>query len=168
MESEPRKLVVYYSLSGNTAFIGKTIAETIGADVLELMLKKEMKPRGFMKYVRGGKQVFRKEKPELLPMDKEPSSYDVLFIGTPVWAFSFTPALRTFFENVKLSGKKIALFCCSGGGPGKTVEKMKKQLAGNDFIGEIGFIEPLRDKHKNREKAVNWAREIMGKIGTQS
>ena len=164
MESEMKKLVIYYSLSGNTAYIGKTIAEGMGADVVELKLKKEMSRWGFVKYLQAAKQALLKERPELLPMDKDPASYDVLCIGTPVWAFSFAPALRTFFENVKVSGKKIALFCSSGGGPGKTIEKMKEELAGNNIIGEIGFVKPLADKDKNREKAVKWAQEIAGKI----
>lgn len=37
-----RKLVVYYSLSGNTKFIAEAIAETVGADILELRTEGEL------------------------------------------------------------------------------------------------------------------------------
>ena len=58
------------------------------------------------------------------------------------------------------------MFCCSGGGKGRTLEKMKEQLAGNEFIGVVDFIEPLRDKEKNIEKAKTWALSVLkGAIG---
>lgn len=159
-----KKLVIFYSLDGNTAFIAKVIAETIGADVLELKPKNPIKSKGIMKIFWGGKQVMMKEKPELHAFDKKPEEYDLLLIGTPVWAFSFAPALATFFSTVKFKGKKIALFCCSGGGKGKTLEKMKSNLQGNEIIGEIDFIEPLRrEKEASAEKARLWANEIASK-----
>jgi len=109
-----KKLVIYYSFEGNTAFVAKAIADSVGADLLELKLKNDPGHKGFMKYVWGGGQVMKKEKPELYAFEKNPQDYDVLFIGTPVWAFTYAPALATLFSTTKLKGKKIALFCCSG------------------------------------------------------
>lgn len=43
----------------------------------------------------------------------------------------------------KLSGKKVAIFCCHGGQKGKTIEKMEECLKGNIIIGENDFLEPL-------------------------
>jgi len=40
-----------------------------------------------------------KEKPELKAFDKDLDKYDLIFIGTPVWAFNYTPAIYTFFEK---------------------------------------------------------------------
>jgi flavodoxin len=156
-----KKLVVYYSFEGNTAFIAKGIADSVGADLLELKLKSDPGHKGFMKYVWGGGQVMKREKPELYAIEKNPCDYDVIFIGTPVWAFTYAPALATFFSITKLKGKKIALFCCSGGGKGKTLEKMKAALEGNDFIGETDFIEPLkRNADQALEKAKQWAKGL--------
>lgn len=152
-----KKLVIYYSLDGNTRLIAQTIAETAGADILELKPASQPGTRGFMKYFWGGRQVFMKEKPLLLPFEKNPQDYDLLFIGTPVWAWDYAPALATFFATQKIKGKKVALFCCSGGGKGKTLEKMKEQLKGNELIGEVDFIDPARrDKEKNIQKTKQW------------
>lgn len=158
MSERLRKLVVYYSFDGNTKFVAETMAKTIGADLLELKPKNEMKSHGFLKIFRGGRQVFKKEKPELLPFDKRPEDYDLIFIGTPVWAFNYAPALATFFSKVRLTGKKIALFCCAGGFRGNTLENMKDKLVGNQIVGEIDFVEPLKhNKVLNAEKARRWA-----------
>lgn len=157
-----RKLVVYYSLGGNTRFIAQNIAQATGADLLELKIAKETPPAGIKKYLWAVGQMRKKEKLELSAFDKQPDEYDVLFIGTPVWAFTYTPALARFFSTVKLQGKKVALFCSSGGGQGRTLENMKENLAGNEIIGQMGFIEPFRrNKERNAEKARAWAQNIV-------
>jgi len=48
-----------------------------------------------------------KVEPELERRNKNPEHYDVIIIGTPVWAFTYTPAIRTFFSQAKLEGKQI-------------------------------------------------------------
>ena len=55
------KIVIFYSFEGNTKLIAENIAKTIGADLLELKLKKEMKSKGFMKYFWGGKAAIMKK-----------------------------------------------------------------------------------------------------------
>lgn len=157
-----KNLIVFYSFEGNTRLIAEAIAEEAGADILELKPEKVMKSRGFMKYFWGGKAAMMKEKPSLCPFDKNPMDYDFLFIGTPVWAFTYAPALKTFFSGYPVSGKKIALFCCHGGQKARTLEKMKAAVPGNEFVGEIDFRDPL--KHNPdvcTEKARSWASRLI-------
>ncbi len=158
-----KKLVVFYSLEGNTKLIAENIAAVTDADILELKPKKEIKAKGFMKYFWGGKQAVMKEKPDIFPLDKNPQQYDVLFIGTPVWAFNYSTPLNTFFSKVKLSGKKIALFCSCGGNKGNTFRNMRNALSGNEILGENEFVEPLRNKDDSAAQAKRWAKEIIGK-----
>lgn len=155
-----KTLVVYYSLGGNTRLMAENIAEAVKADLLELKLKKEFKGKGFMKYFWGGKQVLMGEKPELKAFDKDPTDYEMIFIGTPVWATSYAPALATFFDKVKLKNKKIALFCCYRTSVGKTFKKMEEKLKGNEILGEVGFLEPLKiNKSDKIKKVINWAKK---------
>lgn len=157
-----KSLVVYYSFEGNTQFIAENIAEAVGADILALKPKEEMKSKGFMKYLWGGKKVLMKERPELLPFDKDPKEYDVLFIGTPVWGWNYTPALNSFFSNTSPKDKKVALFCCHGGGKGGIFKKMRQALEGNEILGTIDFKEPLRDdREKIAERVKEWAKEMV-------
>jgi flavodoxin len=158
-----KTLVVYYSLEGNTKLIAQKLAEAVGADMLELKPKKEtVKPHSLSKYFWGGKQVMMKEKPELLPFDHNPEEYDLLFIGTPVWAWNFTPPLSTFLSSVKLADKKIALFCSHGGAKNKTLENMEAELPGNKIVGKIDFKEPLKNNPEEcAAKAKEWAIGII-------
>lgn len=156
-----KSLVVFFSLSGNTRFIAEAIAQAIGADSLELKPTKELRGGNFMKHFWGGKQVVHKEKPELELLEKNAADYDQIVIGTPVWAFTFAPAVRTFFSQVKLAGKKIALFCCCDGMAGKTIENMKKELAGNELVGEIILKRTAKDREVNKAAAISWITQIL-------
>jgi len=74
------------------------------------------------------------------------NAYDVIFIGTPIWASSFTPLVNTFISSAPLQSKKLMLFACSsGGGAKKCFEKMKARLVHNDIIGEIDFKDPTEN-----------------------
>ena len=155
-------LVIYYSFEGNTRFIAEQIAKVVNGDLLELKPQYKNAPTNFLKYVWGGKQVLMKQKPPLLPFDYNPQDYDFIFIGTPVWAFTYAPALATFFSSVRLHNKKIALFCCHGGVKGSTLKKMADQLSGNEIVGKEDFVEPLRTHKEDKgTKAEKWAQELL-------
>ena len=156
-----KKLVVYYSLQGNTKLIARKVAEEMGAELLALKPEKPLNPRGVMKFLRGGKQVFFKEKPPLKPLKKDPLAYDLICIGTPVWAATFAPPVRTFLDTCPLKHKKLAFFCCFGGGPAGCLSDLEKALDDNEILGSIAFREPRRkDTAENLEKAAAWAKKI--------
>jgi hypothetical protein len=91
----------------------------------------------------------------------------MIFIGSPVWAWSYTPAMATFFDESHLRQKKLALFCCHGGGMGGTLGNMSKRLVGNKILGSIDFVEPLRqDKEKLDEEVASWAKGMLNRAGT--
>lgn len=164
MMAQNKTLVVFYSLDGNTKLIAEAIAHEIDADILELKLEKEI-GKGFTKYFWGGRQVMQKQKPALKPFEKNPHKYDYLVIGTPVWAWTFTPAIRSFLAQTKLKNKKIALFCCHGGGPAKTLDNLAQELDGNEIIAKNDFEEPKRKNTQEQlKKAKLWAQEIKKQL----
>jgi flavodoxin len=158
-----KNLVVYYSLEGNTRYIAENIASETGAEILELKPLSEIKSSGFSKYLWGGRQVVMGKKPDLQSISIDPGDYDTIFIGTPVWAFSFSPAINTFLSRFKISGKRVALFCCNGGSKGKTFASMREQLQGNEIVGEIEFVEPVKGIEEKAATARQWAAEMVRK-----
>lgn len=154
-------LVVYFSFKGNTKFIAETIAGTISADIMELKISKKYPAEGFQKYFWGGKSVIFGEKPELINEPIDLNRYDTILIGTPIWAGSFTPPIKSFISQYKVQGKRIALFASHGGGGAKKCfAKLKKELSGNEFISEIDFVEPKKHTEENSSKAVKWAKGL--------
>ena len=156
-----KKLVVYYSHDGSTKFVAEIISKIIEADIMELIPEENINITGIMKISWGIRQLFIHPKPKLLRNNINPSDYDLIVIGTPVWSYTFSPPIRTFFNEYKLSGKKVAIFCCHGGQKGKTIEKMKESLNGNVIIGENDFLEPLKyRREENLKKIIGWANNI--------
>lgn len=154
-------LVVYFSFTGSTKFIAEKIAETMTADIAQLKTSKEYPAEGFKKYFFGGKSVIFGEKPDLVNEPIDWNRYDTIIIGTPVWAGSFAPPIKSFISQYKIRGKRIALFASHGGGGAKKCfAKLKKELSGNEFICEIDFVEPKKNREENTSKAVKWARSI--------
>ncbi|MDR2766861.1 MAG: NAD(P)H-dependent oxidoreductase [Treponema sp.] len=136
--------LVYYSLDGNCALIARLIKEKTNADVFALELADEKKRRGLAKMIWGGRMVMTGRKPPLKALTVNPADYDLIILGTPVWAGTFAPPLLTFLAGTNITGKKIALFACYAGSAGKTFDRLKALLAGNEIAGTIGFKNPAR------------------------
>lgn len=114
-------LVVYYSRTGNTCTIAKNISKILKADVDEIIDKKNRK--GILGWIFGGRDAIIKKRTDIL-FKKDSSKYNTVIIGTPIWASTLTPAIRTYLESNSI--KKIAFFCTYGGSPGKTFAEMEK------------------------------------------
>lgn len=155
-----RKLVVFYSLEGNTNLVARRIAETVSADVLEITTMFTPSTKGMYRYIWGGKSAMMKELPEIESFEIVPEEYDLIFLGSPVWAWTFAPPVRTFLKKHNLAGKKIALFMCHGGGPGKAVKKLQGAVSGT-VLGEILLRDPLKmNTAVQLKKAGEWASEM--------
>lgn len=158
-----RVLTIFYSLEGNTRFIANSINEELKGDLKEIRPKKEIPNKGFKKFLWGGKQVMFSEKPEIEDISIDFNKYDLIVFGTPIWASNFAPVFNTLFQKYDIKDKKIALFCCHGGGrEGKAFIKLKEKLKENIFLGEAAFEDPLKkDTNNNALKAKEWIRDII-------
>lgn len=157
-----KSAVVYYSLDGHTRFIAGLIASETGADVYELKPDKENTKTGFQKYFWGGKSVIFNEKPKLRNASPDLKDYDLVFIGTPIWASNYAPPVNTFLNNCHLEGKKLAFFAChSGGGAAKCFDKMTAILKGNAVIGKLEFKDPAAERTAEiNAKIKNWLADL--------
>ena len=158
-------LIIYYSLNGNTKLIADNIAYALNADLLELKDNKPAKSNLLTKYIYGTKEILFNKSPQLLPFEINVFNYDILFIGTPVWAGNYAPILNTFLKSHILLNNKIAFFACCTLSKGKVFKNLKKDLSGNTFLGEKLFFNPRKiNTKKNSLSAREWAREIISKI----
>jgi len=151
--------LIYYSYEGNSILVADAIRDALGADIFRIKTIDTKIRNGFIKYVWGGGQVFMGIKPALEPLSVDIDAYDLIILGTPVWAASPAPAVFSFLSRKKITGKKIALFCCHGGGMGKVFEKFKALLPGNTIIGEIDLKYPAKmDSAELKQKISEWVK----------
>ncbi|GMO21443.1 MAG: flavodoxin [Termitinemataceae bacterium] len=156
-----KTLIVYYSYDGNSALIASELGDLLGADIVRVETVDDKKRMGFSKYVWGGAQVFSKALPDLKPYTVNLEQYDLIVLGTPVWAGAPAPAMNSFLNKAKINGKNIALFICHMGGKAKAFEIFKKKLEGNTVVGEIDFISPSKlDRQELGQVIGAWAEKL--------
>jgi flavodoxin len=162
-----KKLVVFYSLTGCVKLLAESLAKEIKADVLELKYKNEMNLKGFFKYfILGGQSAFGL-KPALKKLDKDPSRYDVLFLGTPVWASTYASPFNSFISQGKIKNKKIALFCSYGGSKGNVFNHLRNKLVDNEIIGEIEFKDFYYHKvspKDSKDNIAKWGNRLLKEV----
>lgn len=158
--------IVYYSMTGNTDYVAKKISDKIGADLIKIEPKKEYPNKGLRKFIWGGKSAVMGETPALEPYEFDGEKYDFIIFGTPVWASSFAPPIRTFIKEnkEKLDGKKFAVFLCyMGGGAEKALEKLEKYLKIDRFEAQLILIEPKENEtEENKGKMEEFCKKIHG------
>jgi flavodoxin len=160
-----KTLVVYYSLTGNTKFIAEHIASELNADIEDVKPIKDLDPNSSSKYFWGGMKATMKIKPKLEDLKYNPLDYDLLIIGTPVWAWTLSPPIRSYCSEFDLKSKKVALFTSSDGNGVSAMNKYKDFMKDSDIVGEYRFISPLSNNpDQAKEKVVEWVKELMNKI----
>ena len=134
--------------------------------LIKIEPKKEYPNKGLKKFLWGGKSAIMGETPELEAYNFDVNKYDYIIFGTPVWASSFTPPIRTFInENKeKIKGKKLAVFICfMGGEADKAIDKLKQYLEINQFEAELILIDPRNKKSDENDKKIEKFCEKLNK-----
>jgi flavodoxin len=149
--------VVFYTLDGNCAVVVEQINSRLDADIVRLKTKDDKKRSKVGKFFWGGGMVFLRKKPPLKPYTFDPSAYDLIIIGAPVWAGSPAPPIQSFLSETVITGKKIALFVCHAGGKRDALEKFKAMLPGNEIAAEADFLSPAGgDREELKRKVAEW------------
>ena len=133
------KLVAYFSASGVTAKAAKKLAEAAAADLYEI--------RPAVPYTAADLNWMDKKsrsslemgdpssRPEITGRVEDMDTYEVVFLGFPIWWYVAPSIINTFLEQYNFSGKKIVLFATSGGsGFGKTAENLRRSAAEADIV----------------------------------
>ena len=130
-----KKLVAYFSASGTTAAVAKTLSEAAGADLYEI------KPQ--VPYTSADLDWTNKKSRSSVEMDDKSSrpaladrnapveDYNTIFLGFPIWWYTAPTIINTFLESYDFTGKTIILFATSGGsGFGKTAADLAASVPG--------------------------------------
>ncbi len=156
-----KALVLYYSLEGSTESIAKEISSSLDIPIAKIEPVKDIKSKGFLKYFLGGRQVLKGIKPELKPLEVNLDDYDLVFLGSPTWAGTYTPPIKTLLED-HLKGKSIGYFYTHTGGNAKVTDNAKAAIKiNNTFLSAIDIMNPKKTPSESAKKAIDWARKLI-------
>jgi flavodoxin len=137
-------LVVFYSRTGHTKELAKKISKELNADLDEVYEKKSR--LGIKGFISGGLGALFRTKSKIT-FKKNPSQYDLVVIGTPIWSGNVCPAIRTYLMRNKLN--KVAFFCSCRDKQKKAFKSMKR--LSSEPIATAEFIEKIENKNKFHE-----------------
>jgi len=129
-QKEMKTLVAYFSATGTTEAVAKDLAEVTGGTLNEI--KPEVKYTAADldwrdKTSRSSVEMQDKNsRPAFVKDLKDAESYDVIYIGFPVWWYTAPTIINTFIEAYGFEGKTVVFFATSGG---STIDKANKDFA---------------------------------------
>jgi flavodoxin len=121
--------IVYHSETGNTKRVAETVAKATGAVLIPVKDLANYSRIG--RYLVGARKARAGQKSEIEPAKIDVSAYDLIVVGSPVWAWKPTPAANAAIAALAgCDGKKGMVFATSGGKPGETLAILKSALEG--------------------------------------
>ncbi|MCD6107425.1 MAG: hypothetical protein J7J57_04380 [Caldisericaceae bacterium] len=121
-----KTLIVFYSRTGNTKKIAQEVAKLVPGDIEEIIDEKNR--NGLLGWLISGMDAFLKKYTSIKQPEKNPSQYDIVIIGTPIWATNISTPIRTYMHNYKDGFKNTAFFCTSAGDRPKDTLKIFKDM----------------------------------------
>ncbi len=125
-EAGTKSLVVYFSWSGNTENVAKSIQSQTDSDIFEIKPETPYSDDYDTVVDLAQEEQRNNARPAISGSIDNINDYDVIYVGFPNWWGDMPMILYTFFDTYDLSGKTVALFCTSGGsGLSNTVNEVK-------------------------------------------
>lgn len=134
-----KTLVAYFSASGVTAKLARTLAGAIGADLFEIRPEvpytsadlnwNDPKSRSSVEM---NDKSFR---PAVSGKVEDMGQYDRVFVGFPIWWYVAPTIINTFLEQYDLTGKTVIPFATSGmSGMGQTNRELQGSCRGANLV----------------------------------
>lgn len=132
-------LVVYFTRTGNTERVAKDIAAALDADIERIREKDDRS--GCLGYFAAGRDGMNEKSTEIEPVKSRASDYDIVIIGSPVWAWNLTPAVRTYIEQNRGSFKAVSFFITAGSTNVDEVLTNFENATGKKAVSSLGVLE---------------------------
>jgi len=155
-QNKSKAIVLYYSRTGDTRVVARSIQEAMDCDLQEI---KDLKDRSGIKGFWGGmKDVTNKVKAEIKPQTLNLDAYELIVICSPVWGMHFIPAITTFMSSMDFKDKRIVLAAVARMNmKAENMEELNKEIGSKggevlkDFVVKTWFKSPEEIKEQTTE-----------------
>ena len=166
LEKKMRACIIYFSLTGNTHQLAQMISQELKHKNFDVDLVR-LEPVNEAKTFAGqGMTALQRKRVNIGDVNFDLSMYDLIWFGSPVWAFSPAPALNTYLDKCYgLDGKKVVVFYTygSGTGKGRAVRIVNEMLEHKKIKSLHSLLIAQRDL-KNSQDINNKVNELLESI----
>jgi menaquinone-dependent protoporphyrinogen IX oxidase len=153
MQVDRKALVVYYSRSGTTSPLADMLAGMLPADCEPIRERAGPARReGVRGFARSIADVVWRRRVELEPSRFDVSRYEMVVIGTPVWASCACAPVATWLADHARQLRHVAFFCSEGGRGSEKAFTQMSQLARISPVATCAVS--ARDLHTMRDYAL--------------
>lgn len=100
-------LVVYYSRTGKSEIVAKTIAEYFNSDIVQINAADY--PEGFAGYVRATIDCTLNRTTTIEPAQVDFSKYSFIFMVAPIWGWDISVPMRTLIMQSNFNNKRLVM-----------------------------------------------------------
>lgn len=122
--NDSRVVVAYFSATGTTKAVAQQLAEATKGRLVEITPEAPYTDADLdwhnTKSRSSVEMADMKSRPAIVTPKLDANSFDVIYIGFPIWWYTAPTIVNTFIEANDLKGKKIIPFATSGG---STIDK---------------------------------------------
>lgn len=150
-----RILVAYFSRTGNTRVIAGLIHRRLGADLFQIAPAVPY-PEDYLATVDQARQESGSGyEPALAARVPDVATYDLVFLGFPIWGTTAPPVVRTFLSLHDLSGKTVIPFITHGGyGLGNSLSVIANHAPKARLLE--AFVMEADQERRTMERVTGW------------
>lgn len=153
-----RVLVVYYSRTGRTGKVAEHIADRSGADIEAI---REPRGRlGLFGYFRSAREALKQKRVPVTRMLHDPGDYEIVLLGTPVWAGHVSSPMRACLEANKGAFRRVAFFCTQHASGAEKVVREMAEICGRQPEATLVVNDPEIKQSSYRPKLDQFIRAI--------
>ena len=158
-EKAGKILIAYYSRTGNTRSVANEIQKNVGGDIFEIKTNHSYPDEYQATTAQAKNEKNSKFRPPLASEVANIDSYDVIFVGYPIWWGTMPMVVFSFLEKYNFAGKTIIPFCTHGGsGLSDSVSDIKNTLPQANVLP--GFSLRGSEVGKSQTEIANWLKSI--------
>ncbi|MCQ2251271.1 MAG: NAD(P)H-dependent oxidoreductase [Bacteroidales bacterium] len=137
--SAPKALILCYSQTGTTKTVAEEIQKQTGADI-EYIECAEAYDGDFGATIQRWQQEMKDGKlPEIKEVKANPTNYDVIFLGYPIWGGNYASPMASYLKTQTLEGKKVVPFMTFGSGGNTSISNLKAALPKAEIAKYFGI-----------------------------
>ena len=158
-EKPGKILIAYYSKTGNTRSVANEIQKNVGGDLFEIKTTHSYPEEYQATTAQAKNEKNNNIRPQLAAKVPNMNSYDVIFVGYPIWWGTMPMGVFSFLEQHNFAGKTVIPFCTHGGsGLSDSVNDIKKTLPQANVLP--GFALRGSEAGKSQTEIAGWLKNI--------